>query len=73
MCLIVALVMLVLAVQNLLAHQWIEGGVQLLIALGFLLLLIRNIRQTYCDRNGNCGNACMLPQWLTKWFKKGEK
>jgi len=72
MCLIVTLVMFFFAVQNLMAHQWLDGGTQLVIALGFLLLLIRNIRLTHCERNGNCGNVCMLPKWLTKYFKKGD-
>ena len=44
MCLIVTIIMLVLSIQNLMQHQWFTGTVQLIIALGFLLLLIRNIR-----------------------------
>lgn len=70
MCLIITLVMLVLAIQSLLSHQWVAGTVQLVIALGFMILLIRNIRITRCERNGNCDNFCMLPDWLTKLFKK---
>jgi hypothetical protein len=62
--------MLVLAIQSLLSHQWVAGTVQLVIALGFMILLIRNIRITRCERNGNCDNFCMLPDWLTKLFKK---
>ena len=73
MCLIVAIVMLFLAIQNLLAHQWAAGIIQLIIALGFFILLIRNIRKTLCDRNGNCDNFCMLPNWLLKLFRKKEK
>ncbi|MDD2451722.1 hypothetical protein [Sulfurovum sp.] len=73
MCLIITLVMLVLAIQSLLSHQWLAGTVQLLIALGFMILLIRNIRITHCERQGNCDNFCMLPDWLTKLFRKKEK
>ncbi|MDM5271130.1 hypothetical protein PGH07_02985 [Sulfurovum sp. zt1-1] len=73
MCLIITVIMLVLAVQNLMLSHWLIGGVQLLIALGFLLLLIRNIRITHCERNGSCDNFCMLPNRLTKLFKKKEE
>ena len=73
MCLIITLIMLALAVQNLLSHQWLAGGIQLLIALGFMLLLIRNIRLTRCERDQNCESFCMLPDWVTKLFKKKEK
>lgn len=73
MCLIITLVMLVLAIQSLLSHQWLAGTVQLLITLGFMILLIRNIRITHCERQGNCDNFCMLPDWLTKLFRKKEK
>jgi len=73
MCLIITLVMLVLAIQSLLSHQWLAGSIQLLIAIGFMILLIRNIRITRCERNGNCDNFCILPDWLTKLFRKKEK
>jgi len=73
MCLIITLVMLVLAIQSLLSHQWLAGSIQLLIAVGFMLLLIRNIRITRCERKGNCDNFCMLPEWLTKIFKKKDQ
>ncbi|HEO99414.1 MAG: hypothetical protein JW682_01375 [Campylobacterales bacterium] len=73
MCLIITLVMLVLAIQSLLSHQWVAGSIQLVIALGFMILLIRNIRITRCERNGNCDNFCMLPDWLTKMFKKKDQ
>lgn len=72
MCLIITLVMLVFAIQNLAAHQWLAGSLQLLIALGFMALLIRNIRISHCERNGNCDTFCVMPQWLTKRFKKGK-
>ena len=49
--------------------HWLVGAVQLLISFGFLLL--RNIRQAQCDRTGNC-NSCVLPDFITKLFKKKE-
>lgn len=73
MCLIITLVMLALAIQNLLSQEWLAGGIQLLIALGFILLLLRNIRLTQCERDSNCDNFCILPEWLTKLFRKKEK
>ena len=73
MCLIVTVIMLFLAIQNLISAHWLIGSVQLLIALGFLVLLVRNIRITHCERKGNCDNFCMLPEWLTKLFKTKEK
>ncbi|MBD3788852.1 MAG: hypothetical protein IE885_00530 [Campylobacterales bacterium] len=73
MCLIVTILMLILAIQNLLQAQWLMGIVQLLIALGFLVLLIRNIRLTRCERNGNCDTTCILPAWLTKRFRKKDR
>jgi len=55
MCLIITIVMLVLAIQNLIIENWSTGLVQLVIALGFLLLLINNIRHTRCRKKGlNC-------------------
>ena len=70
MCLIVTLVMLVLAVQNLMIENWLTGGVQLIIALAFLLLLINNIQRTRCERNGTCYNGCSVTNWIADLFKK---
>lgn len=70
MCLIVTIIMLVLSIQNLMQHQWLTGIVQLLIALGFLVLLLRNIQKARCDRNGGCDNGCMITGWVSKLFKK---
>jgi len=72
MCLIVTIIMLVLSIQNLIQHQWLTGMVQLIIALGFLLLLIRNIRKARCDKNGGCEDGCLMTDWLGKLFKKKE-
>lgn len=73
MCLIITIVMLTLAIQSLLSHQWLAGSVQLIIAIGFMILLIRNIGITRCERNSSCDNYCILPKWLTKLFRKKEK
>ena len=73
MCLIITLVMLVLAIQNLMIENWLTGGVQLIIAIAFLLLLINNIQRTRCERNGTCYNGCSLTNWITDLFKKKEK
>ena len=69
MCLIVTIIMLVLSIQNLISQQWLTGIVQLIIALGFLLLLIRNIRKARCDKNGGCVKGCMITDWLANLFK----
>ena len=72
MCLIVTIIMLVLSIQNLMQHQWLIGIVQFIIALGFLILLIRNIRKARCDKNGGCVDGCFITDWLTNLFKKRE-
>jgi len=69
MCLIVTIIMFVLSIQNLYQAHWLIGGLQFFISFGFLFLLIRNIRQTQCDRTGNC-NSCVFPTFITKLFKK---
>lgn len=68
MCLIVTLVMFGLAIQNMIQKHWIVGGIQFLIAMGFLLLLLRNIQKARCDREGNCKNGCMPTNWISKIF-----
>ena len=73
MCLIVTLIMLVLSVQNLIEAHWIIGGIQLLISLGFLILLLRNIQKARCDRGGHCDSGCMLTGWIAKYFPKKDK
>jgi len=70
MCLIITLIMLVLAVQNLILENWLTGGVQLIIAVAFLLLLINNIQRTRCERNGTCYKGCSVTNWITDVFKK---
>jgi hypothetical protein len=72
MCLIITIVMLVLAIQNLIAGYYNMGLLQLVIALGFAFMLWRNIQKVRCDRDGNC-NSCTLPKWLTNLFGKKEE
>ena len=73
MCLIVTIVMLVLSIQLFIYGDYLTGALTLFVALGFAFLLLRNIRMTYCDKNGGCDNFCMLPQWLTALFQKKDK
>jgi len=70
MCLIVTIIMLGFSIQNLIAHNWLTGVVQLVIALGFVLLLIKNIRQTKAMRNGTCDSGCRVTNWMGNLFKK---
>ncbi|QOR62455.1 hypothetical protein ACM66Z_02980 [Sulfurovum sp. ST-21] len=69
MCLIVTILMLVLSIQNLINHQWSIGILQLVIAIGFTIILGRNIQMSRCERTGEC-SGCTLPNWLTRWFRK---
>jgi hypothetical protein len=64
--------MFVLAIQNLMQNYWMMGTLQLMLALFFSFLLWRNIQQARCDRNGDC-STCMLPDWLTKFFRKKDQ
>jgi len=73
MCLIITIIMLGFAIQNLLSENWLTGATQFIIALGFLLLLINNIQKTRCERNGTCYNGCRVFNWFTNLFKKNEK
>ena len=70
MCLIITIVMLILSIQNLVAENYLTGGVQLIISIGFLLMLINNIQRTRCERNGTCYNGCSVTNWIGSWFKK---
>ena len=73
MCLIVTLVMLGLAIQSFIQHQWMAGVVQLIIALGFIVLLIRNILAVRDQKQGCSTSGCGMTDWLTNLFKKREK
>jgi hypothetical protein len=73
MCLIVTLVMLGLAIQSFIQHQWMAGVIQLTIALGFMLLLIRNILLVREQKHGCTSTGCGTTDWFTNLFKKREK
>ena len=70
MCLIITIVMFGFAIQNLLTDNYLVGAIQLIISIGFLLLLINNIRRTRCERNGTCYNGCSVTNWIKSLFKK---
>mgnify|MGYP001827683680 CR=1 FL=1 len=65
MCLIVTLVMLGLAIQSFIQHQWIAGGLQVIIALGFMLLLIRNILAVREQKHGCSTTGCGVTDWFS--------
>ncbi len=71
MCLIVAVTLLVLSIQSLILGNWYAGIFQLLVALGFFALLLRNFRLARCERNGNC-QSC-TPQWFTSLLSRKEE
>ena len=71
-CLIITIIMLGLSIQNLLIENWLTGIVQLIIALGFVLLLVNNIRQTRAIKNGTCDSGCRATNWIGNLFKKKE-
>lgn len=73
MCLIVTLVMFVLAIQSIMQEQWIAGAVQLMIALGFFALLVRNILSVRNQKKGCSTSGCGITDWFTRLFKRGEK
>ena len=70
MCLIVTLVMLGLAIQSFIQHQWMAGAVQLIIAFGFIILLIRNILAVRAQKQGCSTIGCGVTDWFTNLFKK---
>jgi len=72
MCLIVTIVMLITSVQHFIYGDYATGSLTLFVALGFTFMLIRNIKLTQCDKKGGCDNFCMLPTWLTHYFKKNK-
>ena len=72
MCVVITIIMLGFAIQNLMIENWLTGLTQLIIALGFLLLLINNIRKTRCERNGTCYNGCSVTNWISDLLKKKE-
>lgn len=73
MCLIITLLMLALAIQSFIQEQWIAGALQLIIALGFALLLLRNIILVRQQKQGCANSNCSMSTWFTTLFKKREK
>jgi len=73
MCLIVTIVMLGLAIQSFLEEQYMAGATQLIIALGFLALLIRNIIAVRNEKNACSTTGCSMTDWFTNLFKKKEE
>ncbi|HEY9128628.1 MAG TPA: hypothetical protein VIN02_02210 [Sulfurovum sp.] len=73
MCLIITLVMLGVAIQSFIQHQWMSGVLQLIIALGFLWLLIRNIIAVRNQKQGCTTTGCSITDWFTALFKKREE
>lgn len=72
MCLIVTLVMLTLAIQSFIAQQWMAGSVQLIITLGFAILLIRNIMAIRNQKHGCSTSNCSMTEWFKTLFKTKE-
>ena len=72
MCLIVTLVMLVLAIQSFIQQQWMAGTIQLIISLGFLALLIRNIIAIRHQKQGCDTELCTGTNWVSNLFSKKE-
>ena len=74
MCLIVTIILLGLSIQNLITENWLVGIVQLIISLGFVLLLIKNIRDVRAIKSGvTCDKGCSVANWIGDLFKKKEK
>jgi hypothetical protein len=65
--------MFVLAIQSFIQHQWLAGATQLIIALGFLALLIRNIMAVKNQKQGCDTELCTGTNWINNLFKKKEK
>ena len=72
MCLIVTIIMFGLAIQNFIQQQWLAGSTQLIIALGFLALLIRNIISVRNQKKGCSTTGCSITDWFSNLFKKKE-
>ena len=70
MCLIVTIVMLGLAIQSFMQGQYKAGTLQLIIALGFILLLVRNIIAIRNQKQGCNTSGCAMTDWFTNLFKR---
>jgi hypothetical protein len=73
MCLIITLVMFGVAIQSFIQQQWIAGTVQLIIALGFFILLVRNVLTVRNQKRGCTTTGCGMTDWFTNLFKTKEK
>ncbi len=78
MCLIVTIVMFAFAIQSFIQGQYSTGATQLIIALGFLSLLARNIyvaneHKKRSKQEGCSSSDCATPNWLNTLFKRKEK
>jgi len=60
------------AIQSFIQHQWMAGVIQLTIAAGFLILLIRNIFTARNQKQGCTTSGCGITDWFTALFKKRE-
>jgi hypothetical protein len=65
--------MLTLAIQSFLQHQYKAGTIQLIIALGFMALLIRNIIAVRHQKQGCSTTGCDMTDWFTNLFKSKEE
>jgi len=70
---IVTFVMFVLSIQSFIQHQWMAGATQLIIALGFFALLMRNIIAVRNQKQGCSTAGCSGTDWITNLFKKKEE
>jgi type IV secretory pathway TrbL component len=72
MCLIVTIIMFVFAIQSFMQNQWLAGATQLIIALGFFALLMRNIIAVRNEKQGCSTTGCSITDWFSNLFKKKE-
>ena len=72
MCFVVACVMFALSIQNFLQHQYMTGGLQLMIALGFTTLLVRNVLAVKNQKKDCTATGCDSMNWFTKLSPKKE-
>ena len=69
MCFIITIAMLGFSIQSFLLEHWFMGVFQLLVAVGFTLLLIRNIQAARRDKQ-SCSTIGCGEDWLTRLFQK---
>ena len=70
MCLIVTLVMAYFSIANFIAGNITAGLLQGVIALFFLLLLIRNIYVTVQERKGCSVGRCKITESIARLFRR---